>query len=209
MQNVWVVSVHSYQPRSRGVGTLLFIKAQLPRISATDNFWKSLWTSVDSSSLMCRALAHPSFLISLMAHLCQAPRDSTAMGMKVMPSCWQGSWDFASFLLCAVVKAWPGVMAASCTKAAWRGFTTVTSSAASLPPAQCGINTSAGLPPDPGRSALPSLVGPRLAATAVLKSSSRSQLCLAILSPFQAQFRAWSPRRSLGWPQAGHGPSVE
>ena len=33
----------------------------------------------------CRALALPSFFTSLMALLCQAPSDSTAMGMKAMP----------------------------------------------------------------------------------------------------------------------------
>ena len=74
-------------------------RAQLPLISATDSFWKSLCTSTVSSSPMWRALAEPSFFTSVMAHLCHPPRDSTATGRKEMPWRLQASQDLSSFLL--------------------------------------------------------------------------------------------------------------
>ena len=71
-------------------GTLLSKRAQFPRIRATDSFWKGRLISTDSSSPFWRALAFPSFFTSLIALLCQAPSDSTAMGhvKKTEPEAW-------------------------------------------------------------------------------------------------------------------------
>ena len=55
--------------------------------------------------------------------------------------------------------------------------------AASFPLDQCGTRISAGLWSLPGRRNLPSLVGPRPAATAVSKRASRRALWQLILSP--------------------------
>ena len=65
-------------------------RAQFPRIRATDSFWKGRLISTDSSSPFWRALALPSFFTSLIALLCQAPSDSTAMGhvKKPEPEAW-------------------------------------------------------------------------------------------------------------------------
>jgi len=52
---------------------------------------------------------------------------------------------------------------------------------------QRGMKISAGISPCPGNKALPSLVGARAADTAALCKTSRRLLCLAILSPCQAQ----------------------
>ena len=177
-------------------------------MSDKDSCWKSRWTVVLSSSPVWRASALPSFTISATALLCQAPRLSTAIGTNSMPCLWQSSHDLSSLRLCAVLSAWPGVVAAPWTSASCRGLMTVTSRAASLPPDQSGMRTSAGFLPCPGYKNLPSFVGARAAAAAVLCSVSLSLLCLAILSPCQAQLRAWLPSLSLWRPQAGHGPSA-
>ena len=184
-------------------------RAAFPRIRQIDSFWKSLLVVVASSSPVCLARALPNFFTSAMALGCQAPRLSTARGGKTMPCQWQASQDLSSFLLWATERAWPGVTAASLTTESWSGLMTVTSIAASFPLAQPGISTSAGLPPSPGSKKRPSFAGARAAAAAVECKVSLRALCLAILSPCQAQFIAWTPILSLAWPQAGQGPSEE
>ena len=155
-----------------------------------DSCWKRCLVVVDSSSPVCRASRLPSFFTSRIAGLCQAPRLSTASGKKTMP-CWlHGAQLLSIFRLWATVRAYPGVWAAWLTSAACRGFTTVTSKAASFPPACRGMKMSAGLPPSPGSRYWPSFVGPRAALTAVLCRVSLRALCLAIRSPCQAQLRA-------------------
>ena len=178
-------------------GHLLLNKAALPLIKQIDNLWKSLEVVVVSSSPVCLARALPSFLTSAMAEGCQAPRLSTARGRKTMPCRWQASQDLSSFLWWATERAWPGVMAASLTTESWSGLMTVTSIATSLPLAQPGISTSAGLPPSPGSRKRPSLAGARAAEAAVECRVSLRALCLAILSPCQAQFMACTPILSL------------
>ena len=71
---------------------------------------------------------------------------------RLSPACCR-----APRLCQAACRACPGTAAASFTMATCSGLTTVTSRAASLPWAQWGRNTSAGLPPSPGTKALPSL----------------------------------------------------
>ena len=84
------------------------------------------------------------------------------------------------------------------------GWTTVTSKAASRPPAQRGTKISAGRRSAPGSKNLPSLLGPSPALIAVSKKASLKALCLLILSPPVPQQRAWSPMTSLRRRQAGH-----
>ena len=98
----------------------MFNRAALPRIRATDSCWKSLWMVVLSSSPFCRASALPSFATSVTAVGCHAPRLSTAMGMNSMPCLWHSSQDLSSFRFWAVLRAWPGVVAAPWTNASWR-----------------------------------------------------------------------------------------
>ena len=76
---------------------------------------------------------------------CQPPRDSTTMGRKAMPYLWHASPAPLTFLWKVWLRACPAVVAAPTTVAAWQGLTTVTSSAASLPPTQCGSSTPARL----------------------------------------------------------------
>ena len=176
-------------------GHLLLKSAAFPRMSATESCWKSLWTVTLSSSPVWRARALPSLVTWAAAVSCQAPRLSTAIGMNSIPCWWQSSQDLSSFLLWAAARAWPGLEAAPWTWASWRGLMTVTSKSASFPPTQCGIKISAGFSPCPGNKNRPSLVGASAADTAVLWMVSRRLLCLAILSPCQAQLRAWSETR--------------
>ena len=116
-------------------GTLLLNRAACWR--AIESFWKSLLVSTDSSSPVWRAFALANFFTSFTALGCQAPSDSTARGKKTIPCLLQGSQDLSSLRRWAACSAWPGVAAASFTIAACSGLTTVTSSAASLPWAQC------------------------------------------------------------------------
>ena len=105
--------------------------------------------------------------------------------------------------------AWPGVLEAPALVASWTGRVTVTCSAALRPPAQTVMRMSVGPSAVPGRRVFPSLVGARLASTAVLEMPFRIWLCLKILSPPVPQQRAWSPMMSLGARQAGQGPAEE
>ena len=151
------------------MGYLLLKRAALPRWRATESFWKILLVSTLSSSPVWQlflALSLPGDAMRQVTPLRGAGRLS--------PACFR-----APRLCQAACRACPGTAAASFTMAT--GLTTVTSRAASLPWAQWGRNTSAGLPPSPGSKALPSLVGPRQAALAVLKSSSLSQFCRATI----------------------------
>ena len=127
------------------------------------------------------------FLTSATATGCHPPRDSAAIGRKTIPSLLHSLPDFFILLSCACVSADPGVVEASSTSADWRGHTTVTSSAASLPPDQQGMKTSPGLWLSPGSSPLSSLVGPKAALAVVWKRASLSR---AILSPPVPQQRA-------------------
>ena len=75
-------------PVSEFGGQQLLKITALPRMSETDNCWKS-WRTVTVSSLpVCLASALPSLLISAMAVECQAPRLSAAMGISSIP-CWR------------------------------------------------------------------------------------------------------------------------
>ena len=60
------------------LGFRFFRRAAFPLTSAIESCWKRWRVTVISSSPVCRASALPSFLISLTADLCQAPRLSTA-----------------------------------------------------------------------------------------------------------------------------------
>ena len=60
-----------------------------------------------------------------------------------MPYLWHASSAPLTFLWKVWLRACPAVVAAPTTVAAWQGLTTVTSSAASLPPTQCGSSTPA------------------------------------------------------------------
>ena len=157
-----------------------------------------------SSCPVCLASALPSFLTSLSAHGCQPPKDSATRGRKAIPCCRQSSSAPLSLRSWAKLRAWPGSVAALTTVASWRGWTTVTSKAASRPPAQRGTKISAGRRSAPGSKNLPSLLGPSPALTAVSKKASLKALCLLILSPPVPQQRAWSPMTSLRRRQAGH-----
>ena len=75
-------------PVSEFGGQQLLKITALPRMSETDNCWKS-WQTVTVSSLpVCLASVLPSLLISAMAAECQAPRLSAAMGINSIP-CWR------------------------------------------------------------------------------------------------------------------------
>ena len=87
------------------LGIRLLNRAALPLARAMESCWKRWRMVVVSSSPVWRARALPSFLTSLMAYLCQAPRDSTARGKKTMPCALQGCQDLSSFLLWATVSA--------------------------------------------------------------------------------------------------------
>ena len=176
-------TISSTLPPAASDGRLLFNRAAFPRIKATESCWKSLWMVTLSSSPFWRARALPSLTTSAAAEGCQAPKLSAATGVNTMPCLLQASQDLSSFLEWAVLRAWPGVVAAPLTSALWRGLMTVTSKAVSFPPDQCGIRMSAGLPSWPGNRKCPSFVGARAAATAVLWRVSLRLLCCAILSP--------------------------
>ena len=83
-----------------------------------------------------------------------------------MPSLAQAWWAFLHFSSNAMVKVWPGFSTDLANLLSRRGQTTVTSRAASNPPDQQGIKTSAGLALVPGRRACSSYLGARLALTA-------------------------------------------
>ena len=134
--NKSITGSRTWPPAPGSGGLLLFRRAALPRIKATESFWKSLWMVTPSSSPFCLARALPSFDTSATAVLCHAPKLSTAIGMNSIPCLWQASQDLSSFLLWAVLRACPGVAAAPLTSALWRGLMTVTSKAVSLPPVQ-------------------------------------------------------------------------
>ena len=74
-------------PWPPSLGFRLFISAAFPLTRAIESCWKRWRVVVISSSPVCRARALPSFLISEIADLCQAPRLSTASGRKTIP-CW-------------------------------------------------------------------------------------------------------------------------
>ena len=112
------------------------------------------------------------------------------------------------FRLKACVKACPASVAAPTTVATCRGLTTVTSSAASFPPTQCGSSTSAGRLSSPGMRNLTSLAGPSPAATAVSWRWSLRWLWREMCSPPEPQHMAWFPCLSLRRWHAGQGPSM-
>ena len=69
----------------------------------------------------------------------------SSMGRKAMLYLWHASPAPLTFLWKVWLRACPAVVAAPTTVAAWQGLTTVTFSAASLPPTQCGSSTPARL----------------------------------------------------------------
>ena len=77
-------------PSPPPTGLRLLSKAALPFIKAIESCWKRWQMVVLSSSPVWRARALPSFLISAMAVLCQAPRLSTARGRNTM-NFWKSS----------------------------------------------------------------------------------------------------------------------
>ena len=151
-------------------------KAPLPLTNRIESFWNRCDLASFSSCPVCLARAAASFWISPTAILCQPPKDSMARGMNLIPCLLQSSSNPQFFRCTATSRAWPGLAAAPAKVAAWRGWMTVTSQAVSSPPVQCGTSTSAGRLSSPGRRNLPSLDGPREAATAVLYRASRSDL---------------------------------
>ena len=86
---------------------------EFPFSSSKESRWYSWLTTSPSSWPEFFATALPSLQISVTSTSCQAPRDSTARGMKAQPCCWQATAESLTFLSKATVKAWPGVAAAS------------------------------------------------------------------------------------------------
>ena len=114
-------SLHQPKPSSPSVlslGFRLFRRAAFPLTSAIESCWKRWRVTVISSSPVCRASALPSFLISLTADLCQAPRLSTASGRKTIPYRLQACQDLSNLRLWATFSSCPGVSAAWATSAA-------------------------------------------------------------------------------------------
>ena len=187
---------------------VFFCKSSVDLHKQDRKFCYSCFLASPSSCPSWRARADASFSTSTTEILCHPPNDSQARGTKTIPCLWQSSCTLLIFLWKASSTAYPCVVAAPLTLAICSGLTTVTSNAVSRPPDQCGIRTTAGFLLSPGSRKRPSLEGARAAATAVLWMASRKLLCLAILSPWKAQQRAWSPRISLGFWQAGYGPAL-
>ena len=148
-------------------GTLLLNMAAFPFINIMDSLTKHFLTVPPSSSPVCLARAEASFFTSLDATVWNPPRDSSTTGRKTIPWPLQASADSAILALYLKLRAWPGVTADSATVPTWSGLTTVTSSAASLPAAQPGMNTSAGRLSHPGRRKRPSFTGLRAAEAAM------------------------------------------
>ena len=72
---------------------------------------------------------------------------------------------------------------------------------------ESSVPASAGLLSHPGRINLPSFTGLSMAVAAMLCTWSRMELWRVMRSPQWPHDRAWSPKTSLGWWQAGQGPS--
>ena len=147
-------------------GIRLLSIAAFPFMRMMDRRVKACLKASSSSWPVCLALAPASFLTSCSAPLCHPPRVSTTTGRNLIPCLLQSSAAPAILVEYLWLRAWPGVAAAPATRAACRGLTTVTSRAASSPPAQLGMRMSAGLRSWPGSRNLLSLLGLRAADAA-------------------------------------------
>ena len=161
-----------------------------PRIRQRDNLPKNWLVTSFSSKPLLLARADPRSLTWARAPEWKPPKVSSAKGKKTSPSCLQASSVSRFFLRQALASEAPALAAAPATLDLAKGLVTVTSIAASLPSDQRLIITSPGRALVPGSRCLSSLAGPKSALAAVSKITSRSMLCLAILSLVLTQPRA-------------------
>ena len=85
-----------------------------------------------SSPPVCLPKALPIIFTCATDSAPQPPNVSNGIDLKMMPAPLQASPCLAIFLSCAFTRACPGVTAACCTIATWRGLTTVMSRVCSL-----------------------------------------------------------------------------
>ena len=141
---------------------------------------------ISSSSF---SVSLPSLGITSNESLCHPPNLSTTRGMNMIPSALHLSLYFPILILKACWTPFSSSLATCPASCCWRGLTTETSRAASLPLAQKGSRTSAGRSSLPGRSPAGSFRGPRAswdAAARRMKWSIRNKIWWTRNSPEEA-----------------------
>ena len=113
--------------------------------------------------------ASPAWVITSTASLYYLPNLPTTRGMNTIPSALHLSLYFPILILKACWTPFAPSLATCPASCCWRGLTTETSRAASMPLAQKGSRTSAGRSSLPGRSPAGSFRGPRAAWNAAVR----------------------------------------